>query len=654
MSYRKYLPKNRKNGKRSGVAGKFVPKNPETFSGTLQASDKGFAFIIPDDRERFKNDLFVPRHSVNGALDGDKVLFARVKNTADEAEVLKIVHRANEQIIGTLRLGRREGIVTPDNPRLPEIYIPLSMLSGAKNGNKVVCEVLSYPKNKAPGGKITEILGESGDLECEETAIIRSFGLRQEFPEEVTAECEASSSAEVVSGGRRDLREKLIFTIDGEDTRDIDDGVSLELKDGNYILGVHIADVSHYVKYGSATDKEAYSRGTSVYFPDRVLPMLPKTLSNGACSLNENQDRYALSCIMTFNGDGERLSYEICKSVIRSKHRMTYTAVTAICEKDPAICRKYADLTETVDNMQRLCIALEKRRDAAGAVSLEVMESHIYVDEYGEIVIPKSERTISQRIIEQFMISANEAVAEFLQSKKAACLYRIHESPAEEKAENFFAFLRDLGVNAKGDCGNIKPKDFQNILKSAEDKPFYSVVNKVMLRSMQKARYSEENKGHFGLASDCYCHFTSPIRRYPDLFVHRVLTCILEGKSGKAEKFKDIAPENGKHCSETERTADEAERKVDDLYKLAYMSEHLGEKLDAVVSGVTSHGVYCELDNSIEGLIPFEDLPPDKYEVFPEKFLIKGTRRSFRLGDSLKILVADYDLGRMKIIFALA
>lgn len=652
MRYKNFTPKKGGRG-RGGQAQKFVEKNAETFYGKLQASDKGFAFIIPEDKQKFKGDLFVPRASVNGALDGDRVLFAKVKNTADEAKVIKIAARANEQIIGTFKAGRREAAVLPDNPRLPSVYVPLSMVGGAKNGDKVVCEVLSYPKNKAPGGKIVEILGESGDLYCEETAIIRAFGLRETFPQDVLDECEKNAAAEVEAGGRRDLRETLIFTIDGEDTRDIDDGISLEIKDGNYVLGVHIADVSNYVRFGTATDKEAYARGTSVYFPDRVLPMLPKSLSNGACSLNENEDRYALSCFMTFNADGQRLNYEICKSVIRSRRRTTYAEITAICENDPAICRKYGDLVQTVRLMQDLCLALEKRREEAGCVSMEVMESHIYVDEKGEIIIPKSERTISQRIIEQFMISANEAVAEFLQSKRAACLYRIHENPSEEKAANFFAFLRDLGLNAKGDCGDLKPKDYQNILKSAENKPFYTVVNKVMLRSMQKARYSEENKGHFGLASVCYCHFTSPIRRYPDLFVHRVLKSILEGKRDKAEKFKEIAPENGKHCSDRERVADEAERKVDDLYKLAYMSERLGEEYFATISGVTSHGIYCELDNSIEGLVPFEDLPPDNYEVFPEKFLIKGGRHCFRLGDKIKIIVADYDLGRMKIIFGL-
>ena len=649
MGYKKFIPKTKykKNTQ------KYVPKKPQTFEGVLQATERGFAFIIPDDKERFKGDLFVPKNSVNGAFDGDKVLFAHVMGTADEATVIKVLQRKNEQIIGTLQVGKRDAIVHPDNPRLPCVFILSSLLGRANDGDKVVCEITSYHKTKAPAGKIVEILGKSGDFDCEENSIIRAFGLNEEFPEGVLNEAEEASAAEVVLGGRRDLRELLIITIDGEDTRDIDDGVSLEIKDGKYVLGVHIADVSNYVKYGSALDNEAYARGTSVYFPDRVLPMLPKALSNGACSLNENEDRYALSCFMTFNANGERISYDICKSVIRSRHRMTYAKVTAICQKAPHICAEYPDLTDTVEGMEKLCLLLEKRRENLGCVNLDVKEAHIYVDDGGEIVIPNCERTISQRVIEQFMISANEAVAEFLQKNKAACLYRIHESPSAEKGENFFAFLRDLGFNAKGDCDDLKPKDFQNILKATEGKPYYSVVNKVMLRSMQKARYSEQNVGHFGLASECYCHFTSPIRRYPDLFVHRVLKCILEGHAVKAEKFKGIAPEAGKHCSDRERIADEAERKVDDLYKLWYMNERLGEQYEAVISGVTQHGIYCELDNSVEGMVPFEDLPADKYEYFPEKFLLKGGKHSFKLGDSVKIEVADCDLGRMKVLFIL-
>lgn len=639
-----------KNFKRKKPFAKRKPENKEMFIGTVQGSDRGFAFIIPKD-DKFEHDFFVPRNAVNGAYDGDTVIAYHVSGTKDEASILKILQRGNKQIIGTIECDRRAGHLIPDNPRLPQVYIPLSLLGGAKTGQKAVCQITSYPKGKAPGGKVVEILGEEGDLECEELSIIRAFELAEEFPPSVLDEARKAAAEQVLLNGREDFRDKLIFTIDGEDTRDIDDGVSLERVNGNFVLGVHIADVSHYVKFGSVLDKDAYSRGTSVYFPDRVLPMLPKELSNGACSLNEGEDRYAMSCIMTFNADGERLDYKICESVIRSKHRTTYPEITAICEIDPLICAKYRDLVDVVKDMETLCIALEKRRERAGEVSLDVKEAHIYVDENGEIIIPDCKRTISQRMIEQFMISANEAVAEFLEKRKLPCLYRIHESPAPEKAAEFYSFVRDLGLKVYG-TESVTPKDFQNVLKAAEDKPYYSVINKVMLRSMQKARYSDENVGHFGLASTCYCHFTSPIRRYPDLFVHRTLKEILHGENGRLlNLYRKTANQAGIDCSERERIADEAERKVDDLYKLAYMSERIGEKYPAMISGVTAFGVFCELENSIEGLVPIEDLPADEYEFYEEKYLLKGKKHSYKLGDEVKILVVDCDLGKMKTLF---
>ncbi len=648
MSYKKYSSRGK-----SCRTPRSQRAHGKTFTGTVQGSDKGYAFIIPEDKDKFKNDFFVPSHSLNGAYDGDTVLFSIVKGGDNEACVLKILKRGTTRVIGTAEVTKRNITVYPDNLRFPPVFVSPALAGGAKDGDKVVCEINSYPKGKLPGGKIIEILGESGELKCEELSIIRSFELETEFPEEVLQEAREVAAEKVVLGNRRDLRDKLIFTIDGEDTRDIDDGVSLELKGGNYVLGVHIADVSHYVKYKSALDNDAYSRGTSVYFPDRVLPMLPKELSNGACSLNEGEDRFVLSCVMTFDKNGERLSYEIFKSVINSRHKMTYTAVEAIINGDKQACEKYADLTETVLNMKDLCLALEKKRDAAGSVNLDVKEAHIYVDEAGEIIIPPCERLLSQRVIEQFMISANEAVAEFLQKHGAPCLFRVHESPAEDKAANFCAFLRDLGINVKEFKGEAKPADFQKILKLAEGKPYFSVINKVMLRTMQKARYGEENLGHFGLASECYCHFTSPIRRYPDLFVHRSLKLVLEGNAEKAQKlFGETAHEAGADCSARERVADEAERKVDDLYKLAYMYERLGEEFDAVISGVTSHGIYCELENTVEGLVPLEDLPKDRYEFFEDKYLLKGAKHSYKLGETVKIKVVDCDLGRMKVLFA--
>lgn len=615
-----------------------------TFIATVRANERGFAFLIPDDKDKYKSDFFVPRTSMGGAYDGDKVIAEHVKGTKDEARILEIVSRGHDRIVGAYERGR----VYPDDARLPEVIIPHSLAFGAKNGCKVLCEITGYDRGSLPKGKIIEVLGESGDFEAEELSIIRSYGLYEEFPQSVLDEVKKSAAAPILPDGRIDFRDKPIFTIDGADTRDIDDGVSLEMIKGNFVLGVHIADVSRYVKFRSKTDIEAYERGTSVYFPDRVLPMLPKELSNGACSLNEGEDRYALSCVMTFDKNGNRLNYEICESIINSRHKMTYPAVTAICNGDEKTCAEYADIANTVKNMEKLCLLLEKKRKAAGEVELDVREAKIYLDDDGEIIIPDYERGISERIIEQFMISANEAVAEFLLSKGAPCLYRVHESPSPEKAETLFGFLRDLGINAHCDTDDIKPEDFQRILERIADKPYASVVNKVMLRSMQKARYHEKNLGHFGLASKCYCHFTSPIRRYPDLFVHRSVKAVLHGT--KFIEMKDA----GIDCSERERNADEAERAVDDLYKTVYMQDRIGEVFEATVSGVTNFGVFCELDNTIEGLIPLEVLPDDNYEFIAEKFLLKGARRAFRLGDKVKIRVDGCDYGRMRTLFSLA
>ena len=619
------------------------------FTGIVQANERGFAFILPDDKTKYPNDFFVPRSSLCGAFNGDKVLAVPVKGTKDEAKIVRITERCSKPVIGTYERGK----VYPDDLRMPEVTIPTALKFNAKNGDKVVCEICTYRKSGLPSGKVAEVLGESGDFEVEELSIIRAHGLNEQFPQSVIDEADSASGEKIQLNARRDLREKLIFTIDGADTRDVDDAVSLEFKDGNYVLGVHIADVSHYVKYKSVIDEEAYARGTSVYFPDRVLPMLPQSLSNGACSLNEGEDRYALSCSMTFDKDGIRQSYEIFESIINSRHKMTYDDVTAICENNTEICKRYQDIENTVKNMKKLCLIMERKRAAAGEVNLDVREAKIHVDENGEIIIPDYKRGISERIIEQFMISANEAVAEFLQKKNAACLYRVHESPSSEKASTLISFLKDLGVNVRCDAAAVTPKDFRNILKTVADKPYASVVNKVMLRSMQKARYAENNLGHFGLASGCYCHFTSPIRRYPDLFVHRSLKSILHCDTKLMPVYVKNAQAAGIDCSERERIADEAERDVDDLYKTVYMSDRIGEIYDATVSGVTNFGVFCELENTIEGLIPIDVLPDNDYEFFAEKFLLKGRKSTFRLGDKLKVRVDGCDFGRMRVLFGL-
>ena len=638
---------------KDGQGGYATPEQLGAFRGTVQGNERGFAFIIPDDKSVRDGDFFVPRRALNGAMNRDKVLAVHKRGTEDEAYVVKIIERGQKRIVGTFEKDKRAGYVLPDDKHFDsDVYVPLSLCINAKPGDKVVAEITSYPKNAMVGGKIVEILGESGDFYTEELSIIRSYGLIEEFPAEVERAAEEVARQPITPGKRRDLRNLLTITIDGEDTRDIDDAVSLERDGQNYVLGVHIADVSHYVKLNGKLDREAYARGTSVYFPDMVLPMLPKALSNGACSLNEGEDRYAMSCFMVFDQSGKKLGYDICESIIKSDHRMTYTEVTAILDGDEAVTKKYADVAPMLREMEKLCLKLEKRRKAAGSIDLDVKEAHIYVNEQGEIVIPDYERSVSHRIIEQFMVSANESVADFAFKRKAPFLYRVHEQPSPEKASTFFSFLRDLGITPLGNVQDLQPSDFQKILKEVEDKPYSPVVNRVMLRSMQKARYCEDNLGHFGLASQCYCHFTSPIRRYPDLFVHRVLKKLLAGDDAGAKKtYGPIAHEAGIDTSECERRADMAERDVDDLYKVVYMQDKIGEEFDAVISGVTNFAVFAELPNTIEGIMRIETLPQDSYAFIEEKFLLKGIKHSFKIGDPIRIKVAGCDYGNMRVEF---
>lgn len=636
---------------KKGGARRTTHKKSEEFRAKVKANPQGYAFLIPEGKAERENDFFVPKKHLGDALDGDTVIAVPVRGTEDEARIIKIVERGKTRVVGVFQSDIRAGFVIPDDRAfLSDVYIPLSLNGTAKDGDKVVAEITSYPRGKAVVGKIVEVLGTDGDFFVEEEAILRTYGYANSFPYYVDETAEKVAAARVELAGRRDLRDLLTITIDGVDTRDIDDAVSLETVGENYRLGVHIADVSHYVKPNGCIDKEAYSRGTSVYFPDRVIPMLPKSLSNGACSLNEGEDRYAMSCFMTFDKRGNRLSFELCESVIRSDKRMTYDEVTSILEGGG----ERTEIAAMLKQMSELCLILENKRKEAGEVTLDVKEAHIYLNDRGEIVIPDYERALSHRIIEQFMVSANEAVAEFAERRKAPFLYRIHEQPAPEKASLLYGFLRDLGINAKGDVEDARPVDYQRILSEVEDKPFASVVNKVMLRSMQKARYSEENKGHFGLASGCYCHFTSPIRRYPDLFVHRVLKCLLHGEDETAKsKFAPLARVAAIDTSERERQADTAERDVDDLYKVAYMQERIGEEYEAVISGVIESGIFAELANTVEGFIRFELLPADRYDYYAEKFLLKGKNHTYRIGDKIRVKVAGCDLGSRRVQFTL-
>ena len=619
--------------------------------GTISGNERGFGFFVPDDPNR--DDLFIPHRALRGAFHKDVVLaFAKNAAMGDEGEVLTILQRGYKELVGTFRRERTGGTLHPDDRKFStDIFIPSDRCKGAADGVKAVARIRSY-EGRMPVGEITEILGESGDFFVEERALIRAHNLKEDFPPEVleAAERQAERSPLDDLTGRIDLRDDLIITIDGEDTRDIDDAISIRREGGKFYLGVHIADVTHYVRWHSPIDNEAFSRGTSVYFPDRVLPMLPTALSNQICSLNEGVPRLTLSCFMTIDMNGKVLERRVVPSVICSRHRMTYKAVTAIAHGDAEMCAEYPDLVEFVQTAVELTKILKRARESKGGVALDVKEAKILY-ENGTISIPDYERTISHEMIEQFMVLANESVATIMTEKAMPFVYRIHERPGEEKAQDFLTFLREAGVFAKFDPSRVTPADYQNLLRSLEGSPLYALVNRVMLRSMMKAAYSPENVGHFGLASDCYCHFTSPIRRYPDLCIHRIIKESFLAPEKTREKYKKFVTEAAVQSSACEKNAAEAERDVDALYIVAYMQDKIGKEYDATISGVTSFGIFAELANTVEGLVPLETLPDDSYEFVEERFQLRGTKESFHLGEAIRVRVAGVDWGTRRVQF---
>ena len=625
--------------------------------GAIFGNERGFAFLIPEGKEKNEDDLFIPHKSLHGALHGDTVLVERTWGRSDdEGAVVKVLTRGYTTIVGTFRRDRRAGYLFPDEKRFAtEIYIPLSACSHIKNGVKAVAKITDYPHGKCPGGEIIEVLGEEDDFFAEELSIIRSYDLKEEFPPRVEKEATKQAARKITDediASRRDFRDKLIITIDGADTRDIDDAVSLEKVGEDYLLGVHIADVTHYVQYRSPLDIEALERGTSVYFPDRVLPMLPRPLSNGICSLNEGEDRLTLSCLMTIDKKGNVKSSEIVEGVIRSTHKMTYDEVTKILDDDEKTCKKYILVKDMVCLCGELTHILQTMREKRGSISLDVKEAKIIL-ENEEIKIPDYERAFSHQIIEAFMVLANETVAEYMASIEAPFVYRVHEKPTEEKATTFRSFAQTLGLVARFSAQDVKPYDYQNLLKAAETLPSYSVLNRVMLRSMQKARYDIENLGHFGLASKCYCHFTSPIRRYPDLCIHRIIKLVINGGYPEAiERFGEFVSTAAKQSSLRERRATDAERDVDDLYMAMYMSERIGQQYDAVISGVTSFGLFAELPNTVEGFIPIESLYGE-YSYDADRFRLVGRTETYTIGESIRIKVSDVDFYRRRAEFKL-
>lgn len=632
------------------TGGRYYPFDGKNFVvGRIKRHERGFAFLI---REDGKPDLFIPPKKLNGAFQGDKVLVRRnfdgkrkFDEKSDEAEVVKVLERGKNEVIGRYFAEKGFGFLTPDDSGFgSDIYIGKGKSGGAKTGEKVACRIISYPEKEgmSPKGEIFKVLGSPFDVATQIESILIENKARENFSNEVFKETEniTEEITEAEEKCRKDLRDLLTITIDGDDARDFDDAISIIKSANNYRLYVHIADVTHFVKKGGAIDNEAYLRGTSIYLPERVIPMLPEKLCNGVCSLNPDVDRLALTVEMTFDGGANLVDKSVYKSIIRSNRRMTYKKVQAIFEGDAALKKEYADILDLLFSARELKDKMLARRVEKGFVDLDVLETNVYF-ENGELMVDKREGLESERVIEQFMIAANVAVAEFVFYAEMPFIYRIHPEPDSEKVTALCEFLKAAGEKVKK--RPKYPRDFEEILENVKDKPFFAVINEFVLRTMQKAIYSSENSGHFGLNESCYCHFTSPIRRYPDLTVHRILKGILEGNAEKIfEEYKNKISEIAINCSDTERNADLIERAADDVYICKFMEQFIGDYFESIISGVTSFGVFVRLENSAEGLVPLESLPKDRYEYFAESYTLKGNKHTFKLGETLLVqLVAS-------------
>ncbi|GAB6991913.1 ribonuclease R [Paenibacillus pini] len=653
------------NGERYGV-----PERLDLLRGRLQAHAKGFAFLIPDDKEH--PDVYINANDLKSAMNGDTVL-AKVTSQSPaggklEGVVVSIVNRAVTQIVGVFQGHEAYGFVLPDDKRINrDIFVPKHAFGGAVDGDKVVAKIVSYPEGKsAAEGAVIEILGHKDDPGVDILSIIRKHQLPEGFPEEVLAEAEQAPDSiteeEIVSQGRRDLRGKNIVTIDGEDAKDLDDAVNVELlPNGHFRLGVHIADVGYYVRENSELDKEAYSRGCSVYLVDRVIPMIPHRLSNGICSLNPQVDRLTLSCEMEFDEQMKVVSHDVFTSVIKTKERMTYSNVRKILEEeDPELMERYSELVGDFRLMKELALKLRGRRMKRGAVDFDFVESKVILDESGKpIDIVKRERSIAEQIIEEFMLAANETVAEHFYWLKVPFLYRIHENPDPEKLQNFMAFAANFGHHVKGRGNDIHPRALQNLLEDIQGTKEQTVISTMMLRSMKQAKYAAETSGHFGLAAEYYSHFTSPIRRYPDLAIHRVIREVIENKNVLSDKRQEYLaarmPDIAQQSSERERVAVEAERDTDQLKKAEFMLDKVGEDFDGIISSVTSFGMFIELENTVEGLIRLSSLSDDYYHFDESSMSLIGERTSnvYRIGDDIKIRVARVNMDDHTIDFEL-
>lgn len=639
-------------------------KKRALYRGILDKNRKGFGFVTC---EGLDSDVFIAASCMNGAMNGDEVEVDLVPEylwkDSPEGIITKIVERNTEEVAGTFEKSKKFGFVIPESRKQKEdIFVRKKDFSGAQRGDKVVVKITRYPdKNNSAEGRITEIISRFGQPGGDIKTLARSYGMRDTFPSRASAEAKSVRKRGVTEEdieGRRDLRKKTVFTIDGADSKDFDDAVSIEvLENGNYMLGVHIADVAHYVEEGGPLDKEALKRGTSVYMPGYVVPMLPKALSNDICSLNPHEDRLTLSVNMELTKEGVPVNHEIFESVINSKERLVYDDVSDIIENgDEALSEKYAHIVPDLMAMSRLAAALRKRREENGSIDFDLEESKIVLDERGvPVEIGPAERRTANKMIEEFMLLANETVAEHFYWMELPFVYRVHEKPEAEKMERLKTFLQSFGIRLKGDPESIHPKAVSEVLEKAKGQTCENVVSTVTLRSMQKAYYGTSCEGHFGLAMRYYCHFTSPIRRYPDMLVHRIIKKSLHGDLEKKElkRLKGITEYAAKASSDAERKAIEAEREAEKLKMAEYMSYHIGERFTGVISGVTSFGIYVRLENTVEGLVRIDSLYDDYYDLIEEKYMLIGrhTNRTYKLGDEVEIIVDDVNTDRNEIDF---
>lgn len=643
-----------------------LPEKMGLVAGRFQLTSKGFGFVIPDNKGD-RPDVFIPPRALHGAMNNDRVL-ARVNNAAQgkkpEGEILRIITHANNKVVGVFHQTGDFAFVTPDDKRIgQDVYVMRKHFNGAKDGQKVVVEITEWPQeNRKAEGKVTEVLGNIGDVGLEILSIIKQNDLPLTFPDEVL-EASRKVPKSIKKGelaGRRDLRERTVVTVDGEDAKDLDDAVYVEqINDNEYLLGVYIADVSYYVTEDSVLDKEARERGTSVYLVDRVLPMLPERLSNGICSLNAGEDRLSMACEMHIDKMGKVLSYEIFPAVINVRHRLSYNIVRAILAGDKEMCDKYEDILPMIARMDILRQILHDKRARRGAVDFDLPEQKVILDEkLHPIEIVQRIHGNAESIIEEFMLAANETVAQHMFNQHWPFIYRVHDIPSEEKMQEFAKLLANFNIKFIPK-EETEPKDIQQAVKEIAGRPEERLVTTVALRSMKQAVYQTDNIGHFGLAAKYYTHFTSPIRRYPDLIVHRLLRAWMTKptlKEADAEKLGDKLDVIADHSSIRERAAADAERATVDLKMCEYMADHIGEEFDGVISGVTAFGMFVELENGVEGLVHISSLMDDYYEYYEERYALVGTHsgHTYRLGDKVRIEVLQVNISDVSIDFIMA